>query len=218
MEQDLRDAWLAEDPLPDEPVAIVKRWLDEAFAEGRQESPHAVALATVDPDGRPSVRMLLVSEIDVPGARFVFYTNRESRKGRALAADPRAAIVFNWPGRQARVEGVVAPTCDATSDAYFATRPLEARLGAWASRQSEPVASRAALLETLAEVAERFDARAESDVVPRPPHWGGYALRAEQVELWASRRGRIHDRALWSRVAAAAGTTAERWDVTRLQP
>jgi pyridoxamine 5'-phosphate oxidase len=207
----IRDAWLGEDPLPDEPVAIVKRWLAEATAAGEQESPHAVALATADPDGRPSVRMVLCVDIDVAAGAFTFHSNRDSRKGRALAADPRAALVFHWNGRQARVEGEVALASDDVSDRYFASRPLEARLGAWASRQSQPVASRAAVLDALESAAERFDARREDDVVPRPPFWGGFTLTASQVELWASRRGRIHDRALWQRIGAG-------WRAQRLQP
>jgi pyridoxamine 5'-phosphate oxidase len=211
MSEGLRDAWLGEDPLPEEPVAVVKRWLAEATAEGRQEIPHAVALATADPDGRPSVRMVLCVAIDVAAGAFTFHSNRESRKGRALAADPRAAIVFHWSGRQARIEGDVAPAPDDVSERYFASRPLEARLSAWASRQSEPVASRAALLADLAAVAERFGARAESDPVPRPPHWGGFVLTAREVELWASRPGRIHDRALFRRRPGG-------WHSQRLQP
>jgi pyridoxamine 5'-phosphate oxidase len=211
MNDEGRDAWLAEDPLPTDPAAIVQRWLDEAFAAG-QENPHAVALATVDPDGSPSVRMVLCSAIDVAAAAFTFYTNRESRKGLALAADPRAAIAFHWPGRQARIEGEARPCPDAVSDAYFAGRPLEARLGAWASRQSRSVDSRAALVAELEAMARRFDARAEEDVVPRPPHWGGYTLVARSIELWVSRRGRIHDRAQWRR------GEGDHWTPTRLQP
>ena len=210
---ELRDAWLGEDPLPSEPVPIVERWLSEAFADERQENPHAIALATVDPDGRPSVRMVLCNAIDSARGAFTMYTNRDSRKGRALAADSRAAIAFHWPGRQVRVEGCVERTPDDVCDAYFETRPLEARLGAWASRQSEPVASRAALLEELAAVTDRFQAREESDVVPRPPFWGGFTLVAEAVELWVSRRGRIHDRALWRRAGEGSA-----WEVLRLQP
>lgn len=207
------DEWLGRDPLPDEPVPIVERWLGEAFRDRTRENPHAVALATVDPDGRPSVRMVLCNEIDASRGAFTMYTNRESRKGRALANDPRAAIVFHWPDRQARVEGRVEWTPDDVSDAYFATRPLEARLGAWASRQSEAVASRQVLLDAVAAFARRFDARREEDVVPRPPHWGGLTLVADSVELWASRIGRIHDRAVWRRKATGSG-----WIVTRLQP
>ena len=208
-----RDAWLGEDPLPAEPVPIVERWLSEAFADEALENPHAIALATADPDGRPSVRMVLCNAIDPVRGTFTMYTNRESRKGRALAADPRAAIAFHWPGRQVRVEGRVEWTPDEVCDAYFASRPLEARLGAWASRQSEPVPSRAALLAELAAVADRFDAREEADVLPRPPFWGGFTLVADTVELWVSRRGRIHDRAAWRRAGEGLG-----WEVTRLQP
>lgn len=208
-----RDAWLGEDPLPAEPVPIVETWLSDAFADERIENAHAIALATVDPDGRPSVRMVLCNAIDPVRGAFTMYTNRESRKGRALAAEPRAGIAFHWPGRQVRVEGRVEWTPDDECDAYFATRPLEARLGAWASRQSEPVGSRADLLAELAAVAERFNAREESDPVPRPPHWGGFTLVADCVELWVSRRGRIHDRAVWRRAGEGAA-----WGVTRLQP
>jgi pyridoxamine 5'-phosphate oxidase len=208
-----RDAWLSEDPLPAEPVPIVEQWLSEAFADERLENPHAIALATVDPDGQPAVRMVLCNAIDPARGTFTMYTSRESRKGRALAADPRAAIVFHWPGRQARVEGRAELTPDDECDAYFATRPLEARLGAWASRQSEPAGSRAELLAELAAVAARFDAQEESDVVPRPPFWGGFTLVADAVELWVSRPGRIHDRAVWRR--AGEGLS---WEVTRLQP
>ena len=208
-----RDLWLAEDPLPAEPVPVIQRWLSEAFETRAQENPHAVALATVDPDGRPSVRMVLCNHIDPDRGAFTMYTNRESRKGRAVAHEPRAAIAFHWPARQARVEGRIEFTPDDVSDAYFASRPLEARLGAWASRQSEPIASRAALEEALRAAAKRFEAQDEDAVVPRPPHWGGLTLVAESVELWASRTGRVHDRAVWSRDAVG-----ESWRITRLQP
>jgi pyridoxamine 5'-phosphate oxidase len=211
MDESLPDAWLARDPLPDDPAAIVKRWLGEAFAAGIQRDPHAVALATSDPDGRASVRMVLCNEIDADAAAFTMYTNRDSRKGRALRADPRCAIAFHWAGRQARVEGRAHLTPDDRCDAYFATRPLEARLGAWASSQSEPIGSRAEILAKLAEVAKRFDATTDDAVVPRPPHWGGFTLVAESIELWASRVGRIHDRAVWKR-------DGDRWTATRLQP
>ena len=208
----LRDGWLGDDPLPRDPVPIVQQWLADAFHDGGQENPHAVALATVDPDG-PGVRIVLCDSIDAARGAFTMYTNRKSRKGRALAHDPRAALVFHWPGRQVRVRGRVEWAPDAMSDAYFARRPLDARLGAWASQQSEPVESRAALLDAIASVAERFDAHREEDVVPRPPHWGGITLVAETVELWASRPGRIHDRAEWRREAPGGP-----WTVTRLQP
>jgi pyridoxamine 5'-phosphate oxidase len=214
---DLRDGWLARDPLPADPVPLLKDWLDAAFAEGVQPNPHAVALATIDPDGRPSVRMVLCNAIDVARGAFVLYTNRESRKGRALAAHPRAAIVFHFAmdGRQARVEGAVELTPDADCDAYFATRPVDAQVGAWASRQSEPIGSRAELVARVEQEAARFgvdlsDARVEG--IPRPPHWGGFTVVADAVELWVSRPARIHDRALWTRVGQGA------WSVQRLQP
>jgi len=212
MTESLQDVWLSEDPLPVDPVAIVKEWLDEAFHVGTPRDPHACALASVGEDGRPSVRMVLCTEIDVVRGAFTMYTNRSSRKGRELRANPCAAIAFNWPNRQVRVEGVVELTPEDDCDAYFASRPLEARLGLWASRQSEPVDSRAVLLAQLAEVAERFGAKEESDVVPRPPHWGGFTLVAESVELWVSRPGRIHDRAVWRRTGEGD------WTSTRLQP
>lgn len=208
-----RDLWLAEDPLPAEPVPVIQRWLSEAFETRAQENPHAVALATVDPDGQPSVRMVLCNHIDPDRGAFTMYTNRESRKGRAVTHEPRAAIAFHWPARQARVEGRIEFTPDDVSDAYFASRPLEARLGAWASRQSEPIASRAALEDALRAVAESFKAEEESAVVPRPPHWGGLTLVAESIELWASRTGRVHDRAVWSRDAVGGS-----WRISRLQP
>lgn len=205
------DLWLSRDPLPSNPAHIVKQWLDEAFAARVQANPHAVALATVDPDGRPSVRIVLCNEIDPDAGAFTFYTNIESRKGRAIRAEPRCAIVFHWDSRQARIEGRATLTPSDRSDAYFATRPLEARLGAWASAQSEPVSSRAEILEKLDAVAKRFDATREEDPVPRPPHWGGVTLVADSIEIWASREGRIHDRAVWAR----RGTD---WIPTRLQP
>lgn len=209
----LRDAWLAEDPLPAEPVPIVKGWLDDAFAAGDLDTPHAISLATVDPDGAPGVRIVLCQAIDTERGSLTFYSNRESRKGRALAAEPRAAVVFHWPGRQARVEGRVEWTPDEISDAYFATRPLDSRLGAWASEQSAPVASRAELLARVEAVAERFGAREEHDTIPRPAFWGGITLVASSVELWASRPGRVHDRAIWRR-----SEVGQPWSVQRLQP
>jgi pyridoxamine 5'-phosphate oxidase len=218
----LPDAWIAEDPLPGDPLPILKAWLDEAFEAGLQDNPHAVALATIDPDGRPSARMVLCNHIDTARGTFVMYTHRESRKGRALASNPRAAMVFHWAphSRSARVEGVVSFTPDADCDAYFATRPIDARIGAWASAQSEPIESRAALVARVEETARRFGVRlddAGEAEIPRPPHWGGYTLLADTVELWVSRRARIHDRAQWRRSLDAAAPPTP-WRVARLQP
>jgi pyridoxamine 5'-phosphate oxidase len=211
MEDERRDVWLSEEPLPSNPAHIVKQWLDEAFTAGTQANPHAVALATVDPDGRPSVRMVLCNEIDPDAAAFTLYTNTESRKGRAIRSEPRCAIVFHWASRQARIEGRATLTPDDRADAYFATRPLEARLGAWASAQSEPIGSRAELLRKLDAVATRFNASQEEDPVPRPAHWGGFTLVADSIEIWVSREGRIHDRAVWHQ-------SNNTWIPTRLQP
>ncbi len=211
MNEELPDAWLSRDPLPTNPATIVATWLDEAFAAGVQPNPHAVALAPVDPDGRPSVRMVLCNEIDPEDAAFTMYTNIESRKGRAIAGDPRCAIVFYWASRQARIEGSAHLTPSDRCDDYFATRPLEARLGAWASAQSEPIGSRSEILAKLEAASKRFNATAEEDPVPRPPHWGGFTLVADSIELWVSRKDRIHDRAVWHRNEGA-------WAPTRLQP
>lgn len=224
MEGELRDAWLGRDPLPDDPIPVVRTWLDEAFADGRQANPHAVSLATVDPDGRPSARMVLCNGIDTARGAFVTYTNRNSRKGRALAANPRAAMVFYWPpqGRSVRVEGAVELTPDEECDAYFATRPVDAQVGAWASDQSEPIASRSALVAKLRDRARQFGVSLEAKQagsIPRPPHWGGFTLVAETVELWVSRPARIHDRARWSRsLSPGPGDGPGRWSVERLQP
>jgi len=222
MLDDLSDAWLAEDPLPEDPIPILSDWLDEAFAAGLQANPHAVALATIDPDGRPSVRMVLCNHIDVARGAFVMYTNRESRKGRALAANPQAAIVFYWGphSRSARVEGAVELTPEEDCDAYFATRPVDAQIGAWASAQSEPVQSRAALVARIEEQARRFGVTLEERrgiEIPRPPHWGGFTLVADTVELWVSRAARIHDRAQWQRTHSERGKPTA-WSVSRLQP
>ena len=222
MPDDLPDAWLAEDPLAEDPIPILKDWLDEAFAAGLQANPHAVSLATIDPDGRPSARMVLCSHIDVARGAFVMYTNRESRKRRALAANPRAAIVFYWGphSRSARVEGAVELTPEEDCDAYFATRPVDAQIGAWASAQSEPIRSRAALVAKIEERARRFGVTLEERrgiEIPRPPHWGGFTLVADTVELWVSRPARIHDRAQWQRTHSEQGKPTP-WRVARLQP
>lgn len=211
---------MSRDPLPSDPMPVVAGWLEEAFAAGLQRNPHAVALATVDPDGRPSARMVLCKGIDAARGELVFYSHHESRKGRALAAHPSAALVFYWPPqeRQVRVEGPVLRAADAVSDAYFASRPRVSRLGAWASAQSEPVPSRAALERRFAEQSARIEAD-HGERVPRPPGWGGYVVRAERVELWVSRDARLHDRAVWERKLGEGGRPDGPWSPPlRLQP
>jgi pyridoxamine 5'-phosphate oxidase len=208
------------EPLPGEPMALLRAWFDEAVLAARQPNPTAMSLATSTRDGRPSARIVLCRGIDPASASLTFFTNYASRKGDDLAANPRAAAVFHWDpqNRQARVEGVARRLPDAESDAYFRSRPLLKRLGAWASDQSRPLPSRAALLARLAEAMERFevsaadllDTRSAIDV-PRPPHWGGYRLDLDAVELWCGGDGRLHDRARWDREGPA-------WHVTRLFP
>lgn len=182
---------------------------NDAFAAAAAVEPHdatAMTLATADASGRPSARMVLLKGADARG--FVFYTNRESRKGRELAENPRAALCVHWPSsaQQVRVEGEVELVSDEESDAYFATRPRESQIGAWASNQSEPIASRE-------ELEERFRAasRAHPGPVPRPPHWGGYRVVPDRIEFWYSREGRLHDRLSYTR-------DGDSWRVERLCP
>jgi pyridoxamine 5'-phosphate oxidase len=177
----------------------------------------AMTLATVDAAGRPTARMVICRGFDPRSGWFVFYTDRGSAKGRALAAHPQAALVFSWDAfeRQLRVEGPVTAAPDADSDAYWASRPPDARRAATASRQSEPLGSRREFLDRIAELAA-----AGGDTIPRPPRWGGYRVWAERVELWVGQPGRAHDRAVWTRplATAADGFSGGRWCSTRLQP
>jgi pyridoxamine 5'-phosphate oxidase len=179
---------------PTDPIAR----LSEALARASAAEPFdatAAALATADATGRPSVRVVLVKRIDERG--LAFFTNRESRKARDLAANPWAALCFHWPalGEQVRAEGPVTPLPDAEADAYFATRPRESQLGAWASRQSAPLPSREALLAAAREAEARFAGAA----VTRPPFWGGYVLSPEAMEFWRSGEARLHHRTLYRR-------------------
>ena len=213
------DPFLSEDPLPADPFPIAVRWLEEAFAAGAQPNPHGIALATVDEAGHPEVRMVLCKALEAASGSLVFYTHKPSPKGAALHARPYAAAVFFFgpQERQVRLSGPVSAVSDAEADAYFATRPLDSRVGAWASEQSAPIASRAALEAEFARRAAEFGARTEdasaNAAVPRPPHWGGYRIRAERVELWHGRPGRLHDRALWTRELPIGS-----WRVQRIQP
>ncbi len=206
-------------PLPADPLALAGDWLAEAWRRRLQPNPDAMALATSTPDGHPSVRIVLCKDIAAQPGYVMFYTNYESRKGAELAANPRAAAVLHWDAlrRQVRVEGRIQTAPAADSDAYFHSRARESRIGAWASAQSQPVASRAALLERVAEQTQRFG----TGPVPRPPHWGGYRLWADSVELWVDGQARIHDRARWTRELApdgAGGFVPGPWSSTRLQP
>jgi pyridoxamine 5'-phosphate oxidase len=223
------------EPLPADPVQVMADWLAQARIDAAQPNPNAMVLATVDARGRPSARVVLCKEIEVASGSILFYTNYESRKGGELAANPHAAVVFHWDQRhrQVRAEGSVERLSDAENDRYFRSRPWQSRLGAWASAQSRPVESRAALVAAVTEAARRFDipyAGPGSEEpatiaveVPRPAHWGGFRLRIEAIELWVEGDHRIHDRARWTRAAPTGGPPAgskpsAAWTVTRLQP
>jgi pyridoxamine 5'-phosphate oxidase len=225
------------EPLPANPLIVAAQWLAQAKTDAAQPNPNSMILATVDSRGYPSARVVLCKEIDAQRGCILFYTNYRSRKGQELDGNPRAALVFHWDHRhrQVRAEGQVEPLSDAENDAYFKTRAWQSRLGAWASEQSRPVESRQAMASAVAAAARRFGipyggpgSPEPDDVavdVPRPPHWGGYRLTADAVELWVEGEFRIHDRARWTRSlpgGRGAGPSGEKehagWSVTRLQP
>ena len=182
-----RDA-LDEQASEQDPLAQFDRWMKQAL-EGQLPEPNAMTLATVGPDGRPSTRIVLIKGYDARG--IVWYTNYDSRKGRELAHTAQAALQFHWVEleRVVRIEGRVEKTDDAQSDAYYATRPLDSRIGAWASPQSQVIESRAVLVTNAARYAAQFLLNP-----PRPPHWGGYRLVPDRWEFWQGRKSRLHDR------------------------
>jgi pyridoxamine 5'-phosphate oxidase len=180
--------------MADDPHALFDRWFAEAAAL-EPNDPDAMALATADAAGRPSVRMVLLKDHDARG--FVFYTNLDSRKGGELAANAHAALLFHWKSmrRQVRVEGVVEAVSEAEADAYFATRSRDSQLGAWASDQSRPLDSRAVFEARYEEMRTRF----EDGEVPRPPRWSGFRVVPERIEFWTDRPHRLHERRLFVR-------------------
>ncbi len=196
---------LSERDIGADPIARFRAWLDEARTAG-VVFPEAAALATADAAGRPAVRHVLVKQVDERG--FTFFTNRESRKGRHLGENPHAALAFLWRelDRQACVTGVVAPIPIEESEAYFRTRPREARVGAWASRQSRVVSSRDELDIAYREIERRFPGE-----VPLPPHWGGFRLEPDTIEFWKGREHRLHDRLRFTREETG-------WRLERLWP
>jgi pyridoxamine 5'-phosphate oxidase len=190
----------------DEPFRLFGQWLDDATS-GEPNDPNGVALATVDPDGLPNVRMVLLKGFDARG--FVFYTNFESAKGREILASRKAAMCFHWKSlkRQVRLRGPVEVVSDAEADAYFATRPRGSRIGAWASKQSRPLESRFALEKAVAEYTAKF----AIGTIPRPGHWSGFRIVPTAIEFWHDRPFRLHDRLVFTREDGA-------WKKTRLYP
>ncbi len=189
-----------------DPIPLFAAWLGEA-ERSEPNDPNAMALATVDSDGLPDVRMVLLKDFGEDG--FVFYTNRESAKGRELAAHPKAALCFHWKSleRQVRVRGTVTAVSDADADTYFASRARQSRIGAWASQQSRPLASRAALEEAAQDYAAKFG---DGDI-PRPAYWSGFRLDPVEIEFWQAGQFRLHDRVVFRR-------KGDGWEKTRLYP
>ncbi len=216
------------DQLPDSPFPIFKEWFDQAWDERLTPNANSMTVSTLHDDGMPDARVVLCKLIDPDPGSVVFYTNYNGAKGHQLEVVPFVSASFHWDfyERQVRVRGPVVKATEAESDAYFASRALESRLGSWISDQSQPIESRDALMEKVAGVMEKLglDAAAlmsgDEIVIPRPPHWGGYRIHAQSVELWAGGVGRIHDRARWNRELTKAGDgfTYGPWSSTRLQP
>ncbi|MFM1885887.1 MAG: hypothetical protein RL026_1044 [Pseudomonadota bacterium] len=213
------------EPLPANPLSIAADWMAEAHRRRDQPNSNAMVLATCNQDGQPSARVVLCKGIEPEPGRVLFVSNYESRKGAELAANPRAALVFHWDHshRQVRMEGVVVRATNADSDLYFAQRPRASQLGAHASLQSRPIASRSQLVEQLEAVTERYGVAPppEGKPIPRPAHWGGYVFWVSAVELWMEGAARVHDRARWTRPLDVSGgnpVPGACWDATRLQP
>jgi len=192
--------------LPD-PMKQVELWLEEADQEGVYE-PNAMVLSTIDPDGAPTSRTVLCRGVSPHG--ITFFTDYTSQKGRALAVHPEVAVVFPWYTlhRQIKIRGTVEKVSEAESDAYFDTRPRDSRIGAWASDQSQPIDSREALEQKVAQATQHFEG---VELVPRPEKWGGYLIRPRSIEFWAGRRSRLHDRVRFVK-------EGDGWRTERLQP
>jgi pyridoxamine 5'-phosphate oxidase len=216
---------LLPEPLPENPLGLFGEWFQQARTLKVQPNPDAMVVATVGEHNTPSARVVLCKGLNVDEGYAVFFTNYHSRKGRELSQHARAAAVFHWDSlsRQVRIEGPVVASPSAESDAYFASRALDSRLGAWASRQSEPLDCRATLVASVQETAAKFGVApgATQAEVPRPSHWGGFRLWIESLELWTEGPHRVHDRALWRRSLQRYDGhrfKAGAWSATRLNP
>jgi len=216
------------DTLPDSPFPLFKEWYDQAWQERLTPNANSMCIASTHQDGGPDARIVLCKSINVEQGSIMFYTNYHGQKGQQLEASPAASAAIHWDfyERQVRIRGQVVKATEEESDAYFASRAIESRLGSWISEQSQPIESREALLEKVTDIIDELGIDA-SDLmdgkkitIPRPPHWGGYHLHAHTIELWSAGTGRIHDRARWTRsidVVDSKVTTGP-WSSTRLQP
>ena len=210
--------------LPADPLPLFEGWFVDARQRASQPNPDSMVLATVGAEGQPSARVVLCKRVNLDLGYILFFTNYLSRKGRELQAHPRAAAVFHWDAlhRQVRIEGRITVSPGEESDQYFASRALDSRIGAWASEQSTPLASRDALASKVRAVAERFGVEpgAMQGTVPRPSHWGGFRLWIEAIELWSEGANRVHDRAVWTRSLTRDGDgfRGGSWRATRLYP
>lgn len=206
LRRDYSHATLSEHEVDPDPIRQFALWFQQAL-DAQLHEPNAMGLATVDTDGRPSLRIVLLKDFDERG--FTFYTNYESRKGEQLLQNPNAALCFHWHEleRQVRIEGRVERVAAEESDAYYGIRPVKSRIGAHASAQSRPIASREQLEQQFHEAERQY-----GEQPPRPPHWGGYRLAPEWIEFWQGRRSRLHDRVAYERGADGL------WTRSRLQP
>lgn len=207
---DLRENYkkggIPDENVPDDPIIFFEKWLSEAISSDVME-PNAMSLATVDSDGKPNVRLVLLKGIE--GETIHFYTNYDSDKGRDLRNNPHASVAFWWPEleRQVRISGSVQKLSQEVSSEYFNSRPRESQLGAWASSQSQPVGNREDLQKHYDQMVEKFDGKE----IPKPDFWGGYQVRIEEIEFWQGRPGRLHDRIRYKRAE-------DSWIKERLQP